>query len=234
MYMKRILLLTVVALLITIGAKAQVFKGMVIGGFNLTQVDGDEVYGFDRIGANIGAGVFVPIDNNWGLSMETLFTMKGSYQGDQYLLSDSLGNRLTGSYDLRLNYVEIPLLIHYNDRDRITVGVGFSYARLVGVTEKEHGVEITSTTVKDGPYKTSDYSLLADVRLRIYKSLLLNVRYCYSLAKIRTRDFYNVDGVYLRTREQYNNTISVRFIWMFNDLGLTLSNVKKANPTLEK
>lgn len=231
--MKRIVLLTVVVLLLMPGARAQVFKGMLIGGFNLTQVDGDEVYGFDRIGANIGAGVFVPVDKNWGLSMETLFTMKGSYQSDQYLTTDSAGNRLTGAYDLRLNYVEIPLLVHYTDRDRLTVGVGLSYARLVGVTEKEHGKIISSTTVKDGPYKTSDYSVLADLRLKLYKSILLNVRYSYSLAKIRTRDFYNIHGEYLRTREQYNNTLSVRFIWMFNDLGLTLSNVKKANPAIE-
>ncbi len=231
--MKRIVLLTVVVLLLMPGARAQVFKGMLIGGFNLTQVDGDEVYGFDRIGANIGAGVFVPVDKNWGFSMETLFTMKGSYQGDQYLTTDSAGNRLTGAYDLRLNYVEIPLLAHYTDRDRLTVGVGLSYARLVGVTEKEHGKLISSTTVKDGPYKTSDYSVLADLRLKLYKSILLNVRYSYSLAKIRTRDFYNIHGEFLRTREQYNNTISVRFIWMFNDLGLTLSNVKKANPAIE-
>lgn len=231
--MKRILLITVVAIMLSIGASAQVFKGMLIGGVNMTQVDGDEVYGFNRFGGNLGAGVFLPFDKQWGMSMEALYTMKGSYQGDQYLDVDSLGNKLTGSYDLRLNYVEVPLLFHFTDRELITVGAGFSYARLVGVTEKEHHRLVKTTTLKDGPYKTSDYSALADIRLRLFPSFLINFRYSYSLVKIRTRDFYNIDGEYLRTRDQYNNTLTIRLIWMFNDGGLTLSNVKKANSAQE-
>lgn len=226
--------MTTMTLLTLFSVNAQVFKGMLIGGLNMSQVEGDEVYGYNRFGGNLGAGVFVPIDKRWGISMETLFTMKGAFQGDQYLAEDSLGNRITGSYDLRLNYVEIPLLMHFTDRERITVGAGFSYSRLVGVTEKEHGKLIETTTVKDGPYKTSDYSILADIRLRIYQSLLINVRYGYTLGSIRTRDFYNINGEYIRTREQSNNTISLRLIWMFNDGGLTLSNVNKSNPEQEK
>jgi len=159
--------------------------------------------------------------------------MKGAYQGDQYLTTDSLGNKLTGAYDLRLNYVEVPLLFHYTDRERITVGVGLSYSRLVGVTEKEHQQLIKTTTVKDGPYKTSDYSVLGDLRVRLFPSFLLNFRYSYSLVKIRTRDFYNLNGEFLRTRDQYNNALTVRLIWMFNDGGLSLSNVNKANPAKE-
>lgn len=217
-------------LLTFVSARAQVFKGMLIGGLNMSQVEGDEVYGFNRFGGNFGAGVYVPVDKQWGVSMETLFTMKGAFQGDQYLAEDSLGNRITGAYDLRLNYVEIPLLIHFTDRERITVGAGFSFSRLVGVTEKEHGKLVETTTVKDGPYSTSDYSALADIRVRIYESVLLNVRYGLTLGSIRTRDFYNINGEYLHTRNQSNSTISLRLIWMFNDGGLTLSNVDKANP----
>lgn len=232
--MKRFLLITLVGFLLTGGANAQAFRGMILGGFNASQVEGDEVYGFHRFGANLGAGVFLPFDNRWGMSMEALFTQKGAWQSDQYLRYDSSGLRITGSYDLRLNYVEIPVLAHFTDRNRITVGLGFSYSRLIGVTEKEHGVTIESTTVKDGPYSTSDYSVLADARVRLFPSFLLNFRYSLSLSSIRTRDFYDLAGEYLYTRDQYSQTLTLRVIWMFNDGGVTLSNVNKAGTVTEE
>lgn len=232
--MKRFFLWAFIAFFGSSLSQAQVFKGMLLGGFNLTQVEGDEVYGFNRLGANVGAGVFLPIDNKWGVSLEALFTQKGAYQGDQYLQYDSLGERVTGSYDLRLDYVEIPVLAHFTDRNRITAGIGFSYSRLIGVTEKEHGKLIETTTVNNGPYSKSDYALLGDLRVKLYPSILLNFRYSYSLSSIRTRDFYNLTGAFLRTREQFNSTLTLRLIWMFNDGGLTLSNVNKANNVTEE
>ena len=41
--------------------KAQVIKGALIAGFNMTQVDGDEVYGFKKIGFNVGAAAIIPV-----------------------------------------------------------------------------------------------------------------------------------------------------------------------------
>ena len=84
------------------------------------------------------------------------------------------------------------------------------------------------------PYSKSDYALLGDLRVKLYPSILLNFRYSYSLSSIRTRDFYNLTGAFLRTREQFNSTLTLRLIWMFNDGGLTLSIVNKANNVTEE
>ncbi|MCB0806338.1 MAG: PorT family protein [Bacteroidales bacterium] len=196
---------------------SQRIQGAVIGGFNLAQVDGDEVYGFKKFGANAGLAAIVPVGDNFLGSMEILFNQKGSYQGKQYLDEDTLGNELNGKYNLRLNYLEVPFLFMYNDKDIITGGVGFSYGRLVGVREYEHGRRVETTTLNDGPYERDDFNILADVRFRIYKKLKLNIRYAYSLSKIRTRVFYDTRGVYDISRDQFNNLITFRLVYMFNE-----------------
>ena len=215
-YLKTVVLL--LALSASSVLSAQIIKGEAILGMNLTQVDGDEVYGFRKIGANVGAGVLIPFDKKgrWDISLEALFTQKGSYQSPQYQDVDSLGNTLTGEYKLNLNYVEVPVLVMFTDKDFISAGAGFSWGRLVSVKEWEHGQLVESTTIENGTYSQNDFSILADVRIRIWQALKFNLRYQYSMAKIRTREFSDLAGNSW-TRNQFNNVISFRLIYIFNE-----------------
>jgi len=191
--------------------QAQIMKGAVVAGINLSQVDGDEVYGFHKVGLNLGAGVIVPFSDHWEVSMELSYSQKGSYQKPHYD-SDSL----TGEYKLKLNYVEVPVLVHFNDKDRIKFGLGFGWGRLVGVEEYEHGRRVESTNL-NGPYSRNDFVGLADIRFRVYKKIKFNVRYGYSLAKIRTRTYYPPGSTDSWTRKQYNNYWTIRLIYVFNE-----------------
>jgi hypothetical protein len=197
---------------------AQIIKGEAILGMNLTQVDGDEVFGFKNVGANVGAGVMIPFGKRgkWDASFEALFTQKGSKQGPQYNDSLNNGSIITGEYKLNLNYVEIPVMVMYTDKEFISAGAGFSWARLVGVKEYEHGELVETTTLNSGVYNKNDISILADFRIRIYKALKFNLRYQYSLLKIRTREFEDLGGN-TWTRNQFNNVITFRLIWVFNE-----------------
>ncbi len=195
---------------------AQVIKGEAILGMNLTQVDGDEVFGFKNVGANMGAGVLIPLKKNWDVSLEAIFTQKGANQKAQYRDSLNNGVVITGAYKLQLNYVEVPVLVMYTDKEFISAGAGFAWGRLVGVKEWEHGKLVETTTLNSGVYGKNDFSILADLRIRIYKQLKFNLRYQYSLASIRTREFENLAGEKW-TRQQYNNVISFRLIWVFNE-----------------
>jgi len=178
---------------------------------NLTQVDGDEVFGFKKVGANVGAGVMIPIKGNWDVSLEALFSQKGANQKPQW--DDSTRN---GAYRLNLNYAVVPVLIMYTDKEFISAGAGFSWGRLVGVKEWEHDKLVETTTLNSGVYNKNDFSILADLRIRVYKQLKFNLRYQYSLVKIRTREFENGAGE-TWTRDQFNNVISFRLIWVFNE-----------------
>lgn len=211
-----VVFLTCLLILTANTTEAQRVQAEVIVGGNLSQVDGDEIFGFNKIGLNTGLGAIVPFGKNFQFGIEILYSQQGSYQGPQYEDTDSAGNVTTGEYKVNLDYLQVPFMVLYNDKDVITGGLGFSYGRLVRVREYEHGQRVESTTVNNGPYNRNDFMALADIRFRVYKRLKLNLRYAYSLAKIRTREYENLLGD-TWSRDQYNNTITFRVIYMFNE-----------------
>jgi len=207
------LLLALSGLLLSVNdVYPQRILGAVVAGMNMTQVDGDEVYGFRKYGFNGGAQAIVPFGKSgrWSAGLEILFSQKGSYQKAQY--ADSSQN---GMYKLSLNYVEVPVMINISDRKVIAAGTGISYGQLVGVKEWEHDRR-TETSLSGGPYAKNDLSWIGEVRFRIYKRFWLDLRYSYSLMKIRTRVFDPDPGEPF-TRKQYNNAISIRVQYIINE-----------------
>ena len=248
--------------------KAQLFKGEVFGGVGFAQVDGDDCYGYKRIQPQGGAGVlFSP--NDWlDISMEIVYNPKGAYKRD----SISYSSYKAGSYDLKLNYMEIPLMVYFVDKYRYSIGIGASYGRLVGFSEKEYGQE-TETHIGDGKlrwkegysgkdlgyirtmtdlndpdfydsagnlliensnsYKKHDFSVCADIRVRIWKGLHAQLRYQYSIAPIRTRLLYKDAGGTIpdKVRMQYNNQFSLRVTYIF---GEDLTRLNKMTQKMEK
>ena len=134
--------------------KAQMFKGEVFVGGSMSQVDGDECYGYERINAQAGVGVLWSLlDEDWlDLGLEILYNPKGALRADT--LKYNSGS-FFGLYDLKLNYVEIPLMLYLTDKHRYSVGLGFSYGRLVGLSEKINNVE-TNTMVGNGRLRWAD------------------------------------------------------------------------------
>ncbi len=196
-------------------SNAQTIKAEALLGINLSQVEGDEVYGFKKPGINLGIGAMVPFAKNWDVSFEITYNQKGATQKDQY--KDTINDiPVTGAYKLRLNYAEIPVLIHYTDKDFLTIGAGFSFGRLVGVKEWEHGRVVDTTTLNSGTYAKNDFSYIIDLRVRLKGPLKLALRYQNSMVKIRTRQFDNVTGD-VWTRDQYNKVLTLRLIYMFNE-----------------
>jgi len=114
---------------------AQIIKGEVFLGGNITQVDGDECYGFKKFGFHGGAGALVPITSFMDVGLEVLFNQKGAYKRDAITSNSTFPY----AYNLRLNYAEIPIMIYLTDKDRVSVGLGVSYGRLVGLTELKDG-----------------------------------------------------------------------------------------------
>jgi hypothetical protein len=198
-------------------ADAQRIMGALIGGFNATNVQGDDVFGFRKFGLNAGVAAIVPIGDKWSVTLETIYTQKGSNHNEGGRGMDYQERHDYNQYKLALNYVEIPLLFHYIDKEWLRVGAGFSYARLVEVKEWEDNVRIATTTLNDGPYSTNDYSGLIDLQLPIYKQLRFNFRYTFSLASIRTRVYQNVGADEEKIRDQYNQVLSFRLMWVFNE-----------------
>lgn len=212
----RILILTIAMIFsANVPALSQKFKGMVAGGFSMSQVDGDHVYGYHRFGGSAGVGAILPI-NNWDITLETVFSQKGAFRKAVFP-EDSLN----GQYDLKLNYVEIPLTAHYTDRNMISAGAGFSFGRLVYAKEIEHkgNKPPYSDSVE---FNRNDFSILAEAQVRIWKRMWFNVRFSYSLVPIRERMFDPGGGINPWERKQYNHMWIFRLVYVFNEKNYTV------------
>ena len=223
--MKKIIV--TLSLLICFGyntVNGQIFKAQFIAGVNATQVDGDEVYGYKKWGANLGLGVIFPISKNkkWMISLETLYNQKGSFQ--RKTLTDTFPQ--PWKYRLFLDYLDVPVMIHVEGKDTWTLGLGFSWGRLVGVKEYENGLRVDSTNLLSNVYNRSDWNFLADVRFRIWRQLKFNFRYAYSFVPIRNRYFAKTD----HSRNQYNSMLTLRLIYVINEKKETRKSKPKVQP----
>ncbi len=234
--MKRTPLIPLVAtlLLTTAPAQAQRIHAFLSSGATLSQVEGDELKGFRKWGYTGGIGAIVPLDRHedWRISVEAAFSQRGSYNrtGEPY------------SLDLTLNYVDIPIMLHYRDPwGGMLLGLGLNYSRLTD-QPRTRGLYPPAffPDTNDLLFLRNDLAIVADIRFPIWRKLHLNIRWQYSLLAIkRNWHFYQRDGnmplldddgvpildseghtiMIPRWNEWvndcYSNTLTFRLIWQF-------------------
>ncbi|HNX22280.1 MAG TPA: outer membrane beta-barrel protein [Bacteroidales bacterium] len=229
--MKKILIVAF-CLFFVFHLNAQKFVGGVVGGMNVTQIEGDEVNGYKKAGFNLGGMVMLPLDRKqrFFITTELLFTQKGAYQSnfsgtvesfpydDTLLIDPSFEERPNIYYKIRLDYVEVPVVIHYEDQNTgFAVGVGASWSRLVNYQETVFGHRLYSD-LNSGRYKRNDWSFIIDVKIPVFKALKFNFRYQYSIVPMGAeRTFYSGNNVAPFTRVPYNNVLTFRVLYTFND-----------------
>ena len=217
---------------------AQRFIGSIIAGANFAQIEGDDVHGFYKVGFNGGLGLTLPVNRKqtWQVSIEMLYSMKGSVKHCQkgYFNLDNYAPSMFTDVDwsvpldstvkcnITLDYVQIPVMVHYEERySGCTFGLGFAWSRLVRAHEVYNGYTRT-TTARSGTYKKSDWSIIADINIRLYKNLNLNLRYEYSLVPIRVMQYEYVlndqqHTIVPETHKYHNNMLSARLIYYINE-----------------
>lgn len=215
--------------------QAQRIHGFVSSGFTLSQIEGDELKGFSKWGYVGGVGAIAAFDRNetWNLSVEALFSQRGAYNGtgDPYSLS------------LRMDYIEIPLIMHYRDPwGGMLIGLGLSYSRLVQQPSGKllYNPKYFFPDTNDMGFLNNDFQVVADIRFPVWRGLWLNIRWQYSLLAVKKdwqftefrgttpqldengNPMYNPDGSIITIPRQinwtnncYNNTLVFRLIWQF-------------------
>lgn len=214
---------------------AQRIHGFVSSGVTISQIEGDELKGFSKWGYTGGVGAIVGFDRyeTWNLSVEALFSQRGSYNGsgDPYSIS------------LRLDYIDIPVMVHYRDPwGGMLLGLGLNYSRLV---QQPHDVMRYNPNyffpdTNDMSFLNNDLAAVIDIRFTVWRGLQFNIRWRYSLIAVK-RDWeftefrgttpqldengnpvLNPDGSTVLVPRRinwkndcFNNSIEVRLIWQF-------------------
>jgi hypothetical protein len=208
---------TLILLLLLAAAplSAQRIHGFVSAGGTLSQIEGDELKSFSKWGTTAGVGAIVGFDRHetWNLSVEAAFAQRGSYNGsgDPYSIS------------LRLDYVDIPLMVHYRDPwGGMLLGIGLCYSRLV---QQPHNIlrynpNYFFPDTNDMEFLKNDLALVADLRFKVWRGLMFNIRWQYSIIAVK-RDWtfteVNTDGVKkdVWDNDCYNNSLTFRLLWQF-------------------
>jgi hypothetical protein len=124
-------LLTLLLIAVFGTLQAQTFSAGLVGGLNASQIDGDELAGFDRLGLTGGIKATMSLSKRWDANIEFLFSERGSQP-------DLFNPQYDPDIEIALKYAELPVYISIGDwwqeegeYYKVTAYAGLSYARLI-------------------------------------------------------------------------------------------------------
>lgn len=150
--------------------QAQKFSGSALLGANFSQIDGDYLHGFRKIGLTAGGRIGYFIRKNKSVNFEFLYSERGSAVK---LFESNPANKYT------LRYLELPLIFTIHDWWQeekkyyiARVDLGFSYGALF---------QLEVPIVDPDEFSKHDVSYILGVGLHFTKNLGMSVRYTRSL-----------------------------------------------------
>lgn len=171
--MKNLFLSFCAALLMAGVANAQGFKLGVKGGATLNKVKGQSFNDGYNLGYQLGGFAEIDFNDKIGIQPEVLFTQsKTKYQQSTGAIFDNLKS----GDNIRLDYLDIPILLRINAGKILTFLVGPQFSVLVNDHE---------TTFENGKnaFKNGDFSMAGGLQLNL-KPLRIYGRYNIGLADI--------------------------------------------------
>lgn len=205
--------LSIIALLIISSfVNAQNFYGGILGGFNSTQLDGDALHGYHKMG--LISGLWIQTDANeqqfWGAELK--YSEKGSRKNPTRVNPDK--------FIYRANYVDLPVYGGFKYNSAVSFVYGFSFNYLANANASSFLV----TDIEGFRHLIDNWELAALVGAKINfeniiqqswaKKFILDLRFNYSLLSIYDSSNPNV----FNRRGLYNNVVSTALYYRI-DLG---------------
>ena len=172
---------------------AQNFNAGPIIGFNTSQVSGDNLSGFNKIGVRCGGFVSYNL-KKIDIQIELQYINKGSRKAIQE-------NTYNEGYRFAVNYIEIPLLIKKSIYKKTMIETGFQVGSLLNWEETCDGIDCSGLEVKK-----VEYSIIIGFSRMITNRLYLNSRLCNSIIPIREHFLGQTQNI--NSKGQYNTSIS--------------------------
>jgi len=189
--MKHKIFLIVVVSIFYIPLNAQRFNGGILTGINASQIDGDRLAGYHKAGLLFGVFVNTDFNEKIGGQLEIKYSAKGS----------STAIDAANKLKVRLNYIDIPVLITFDVFKYIELQTGASLNYLFNAKYYDGG---WSDDFMHNPVRI-ETSAVFGINFSYFKNFDLNVRYNYSLLPVRME--YN-GTTFLDQGLWFNNVLS--------------------------
>lgn len=158
------------------------FHAGIIAGFTAAQLDGDDAYGFHKPGLQGGGRVAINLKKRQQLSLEMLFTQRGSKQPEEPAIA-------APGFKLRTHYIDIPVQWHYNDwlvssdgdsYYKVSVNAGLFYGRLLNYKSSCTYEPCDFLDKRMDAANRNDFGWMAGASFFATKHVGFTVRYCRS------------------------------------------------------
>ena len=181
---------------------AQQFNAGVIGGLGGTQISGDQLSGFDKLGFLAGGFVSTELSPKFDMSGQLLFITKGSKKDPKPEKNDY------SSYLLRLQYIEMPILFTWKQSKRFYFEAGPTFGYLLSSYEEdEYGEDPVSREFND-----FELGIVGSIIVNVKSGLAVNLRYNNSIIAVRE----HVGGATDRLNQgQYNSGLMIALQYTF-------------------
>ncbi len=186
------------------------FKGGLRIGMTTSQISGDDLAGFHKVGATAGLYAHVGLNDNDNLRLQMGldFTMKGSHS---YTKKGQISN---DKYVLNLGYLEVPVLLQWRFAHITAYGIHdfwFEVGPMLGVNlyaRERNGAGIISFRP---PFRRMEFSACAGLSYMFNEHHGFNFRFSNSFIPVRIPTWV----VNRRIFKQFNTVLAFCYIYQF-------------------
>ena len=151
---------------------AQDFDAGLRIGISGSQVNGDRLSGFDKVGLLGGAYVNRQLSERFTIQMEMVFIQKGSRKP-----TDDFNTY----YRMRLHYIEVPLMLQYHTSKKFAITAGPSFGTLI-FSEEDDQFGVYQNAL---PFKKVEFSANFGLLYHLDEHWSFDGRYSQSVTTIR-------------------------------------------------
>ena len=192
---------------LTFSIQAQDFGGGVILGLSTSQVGGDDLAGFHKAGLLLGVFANKSITELLSFQMEMTYIQKGSNNPNM----NNVEHPNYSKQDISLSYIEVPLLLQYNQSDKLKIEGGVLTAYLVDGHYNDFNGKMPN---EPNPFIDYDIGLLLGIDYKYSENISLNTRIGNSILPIGSEDYEN--QVYNSSKKgKYNSVLSFALHYNF-------------------
>jgi len=153
---------------------SQTFKGGLMAGFTGSQMDGDNLSGYNKFGFTGGVFASTNFNDSWGMQTELKFIMKGA--------AKPVTNIDPTIYKMTLFYYELPVVVTLKTAQKVKLesGLAFAYLSRANLNNVDGIQNLTSQ------FRKTDISLIFGVYYILNEKISANLKYSYSLKRVST------------------------------------------------